>query len=134
MARLPRRDAAPPGEDVPAIVAAIESVADPGERRHARLRLRDDELVYRLWARRLRRRERIADGLSKYVGGSLLTSSAALLLSGRVDRWTVGMAVTALFLFAIGAMLAAAGEYQGAAWESEADRIAAALDELRRQV
>lgn len=132
MARPPRREATEPTEDVPSIVARLEGIANVGQRRHARLRLRDQELVYRLRGKRLRRRERIADGAAKSIGGSLLTSSVALLLGGHVASWTIGLAVTGLSLFGLGTMFAASVEYQSAAWDSEADRIVAALDEAEK--
>ncbi len=132
MARLPQRETMEPTEDVPSIVARLEGIANVGQRRHARLRLRDQELVYCLRGKRLPRRERVADGAAKSIGGSLLTSSVALLLGGRVASWTIGLAVTGLSLFGLGSIYAASVEYRSAAWGSEADRIVAALDELEK--
>jgi len=132
VARPPRREAVEPTEDVPGIVARLEDIGDAGLRRHARLRLRDQEIVYRLRGKRLRRRERIADGAGKSLGGSLLTSSVALLLGGQLARWTIGPAVIGLCMFGLGIIFAATVEYQSAAWDSEADRIVAALDEVEK--
>ena len=119
-------------EDVPSIVARLEGIADAGLRRHVRLRLRDQELAYRLRGKRLRRRERVVDGAVKSIGASLLTSSVALLLGGRVASWTIGLAVVGLCLFGLGVIFAASIEYQSAGWDSEADRIMAALDEVEK--
>ena len=128
--RPPRRQTPEPGDDVLSIVAAAEAFSDPVERRAARLRLREDALVYRLEAKRLRRNERLADSVAKFLGGSLLTTSAAVLFGGHGGAPIIGLAALALFLLVFGTMLAAAAEYRAAAWDNEADRVAAALDEL----
>ena len=112
------------------MVAAAEASADPVERRAARLRLREDALVYRLEAKRKRRNERLADSVAKFVGGSLLTTSAAVLFGGHAGLAIFGLGALALFLLVFGTMMAAANEYEAAAWDNEADRVAAALDEL----
>ena len=132
VAKLPRREAGEPAEDVPSIVARLEGISNAGQRRHRRLRLRDQELVYRLLGKRLRRRERVADGAAKSIDGSLLTSSGALLLGGHFASWTIGLAVTGLLLFGLGTIFAVSVEYESAAWDSEADRIIAALDEVEK--
>ena len=130
MARPPRRQASEPGDDVPSIVATIEAFGDQAERRAARLRLREDALVYRLEAKRLRRNERLADSVAKFVGGSLLTTSAAVLFGGHGGPPVFGLGALALFLLVFGTMWAAASEYEAAAWDNEADRVAATLEEL----
>ena len=94
------------------------------------MRLREDALVYRLEAKRQRRNERLADGVAKFLGGSLLTTTAAVLFGGHAGLPVLGLAVLALFLLVFGTMWAAANEYKAAAWDNEADRIAASLEEL----
>ena len=132
MARLPPREAGEPGDDVPAIVLAVEALANPEERRLARLRLREDALVYRIRSKQFRRNERLADGVAKFLGGSLLTTTAAILFGGHGGFPVITLAVLALLLLVVGTMLAAAEELRAAAWDNEADRIAVALEELDR--
>ena len=72
------------------------------------------------------------DGAAKSIGGTLLTSSLALLLGGHFASWTVGLAAVGLSLFGLGTICAASVGYRNAAWDSEADRIVAALEELEK--
>ena len=132
MARSARRTLARQYADVPGIVASIDAITNVGQRRHARLRLREDVLGYRLLAKRWKLLERVADNIAKFVGGSLLTTTAALLLSGHGEATSKVVGGAALLLLVIGTIFASAFEYLAAAWDSEADRIEAAMAELVR--
>lgn len=108
-----------------AVVSARD--AEPGARLELRIWLRENELRCRLSANRMRVAGRIADGVAKFGGGSLLTTAIALVIGGQVGWLIVGIAALTLLCFVIGTMLAGAFEYRAAIWDFEAERLAAAL-------
>ena len=131
MSRLPRRHPPQPGESLPQLIDALDLLDNPEARRELRAMVREDELGCRFQAKRFQVARGISDGLAKFGGGSLLTTTIALILGGQLGWPVIGIALLTLLSFVTGTMLSAFFEYRAAAWEHEADRLAAALSQTK---
>lgn len=96
----------------------------------ARLRLRAEELDIRARAQRLRVSARTADNVAKFGGGSLLTATVALLISGSIAWPVAGVAALTLLSFVVATIFAAAFELRAVRADREAEGLAAVLKEV----
>lgn len=88
------------------------------------------ELNARWRAERLRAVVRAVDNVAKFGGGSLLTTTVALVLGGRFEPLIVGVAVLTLLVFVATTIYGGIVDGRAVDAISKADRLAAALKEI----
>lgn len=103
-----------------------------GDRRSARVTIREEALGYGLKARHLLNAAKLADAMAKFGGGSLLTATLLLIIGGKAGAAAVATTLFALFLFLAGTICYIYWDRSAAGLEYQADWLEAILKETER--
>jgi len=103
--------------------------AVPGRLAMTRLGIAHHALRLKCESRRFKRAAKLADGLGKFGGGSLLTATALLLLNGQWGPAVLGTAVLTLILFVAGTIFSLIFEGWSDRAELEEEHLNAVLRE-----
>lgn len=126
MSRLVRR---PPGPQLPELVGLLRRLPTDALK-DITAELRESELDARWRAERLRASVRVADNVAKFGGGSLLTTTIALVLGGKFEPLIVGVAMLTLLVFVAATMWSSIADRRAVDATFTGERLAAALKEL----
>lgn len=120
--------ASPQGQDLIELAASVGR-ASPASRTAIRLEIWDELLSSRQAGRRSRVAAKTADAVAKFGGGSLLTATVLLLITGQSSGWLWGTAALTLLSFIIGTISSAVIEARADGAELEAQRLEVVLQE-----
>lgn len=124
----PAKLVSPQGEDLIELAASVGR-APRAARTAIRLEIWDKLLSSRQAGRRFRVAAKTADAVAKFGGGSLLTATVLLLITGQSSGWLWGTAALTLLLFVIGTISSAVIEARADGAELGAERLEAVLQE-----
>jgi hypothetical protein len=120
------------GRPLARITAELAKIADPEDRRAARVSIKEEALLFRKQARRFQTGNKLADSIAKFGGGSLLTATLLLIVGGQANDTILLTAALALLLFVAGTILSSYCDLQAADREFQAEWLEAALKETER--
>lgn len=110
-------------------MAASVGRASRASRTAIRLEIWDELLSFRQAGRRFRVAAKTADAVAKFGGGSLLTATVLLLITGQGSGWLWGTAALTLLLFVIGTISSAVIEARADGAVLRAERLEVVLQE-----